>query len=187
MLENFVFHIIRKDVSSEGFPVTLEEAKSFLGINNNKEDNLLLSFIAICSEYAQWYIEKSLRKQTWVISYTIGNIPQKINLPFGPLINVLLVRCGNDADEQLSIVAANRYRVDILQSSITSLDVLDGTKIEITYESGYETAEHVPAQIKYGILHHVAVCYKNRDLTGKECLSFLKEIYLPFKDVKLIL
>ena len=187
MLENFVFHIIRRDAAHKHFPVTLEEAKSFLGINNDKEDDLLLSFIAICSEYAQWYIEKSLIKQTWVISYTIGNIPQKINLPFGPLIDVLLVRYGNGIDEQLSVVVANRYRVDILQSSITLLDVLNGTKIEITYESGYETAAHIPAQIKYGILHHVAVCYKNRDLTGKECLSFLKEIYMPFKDVKLIL
>ncbi|MEH0831430.1 phage head-tail connector protein [Anaplasma bovis] len=187
MLENFVFHIIRRDASGKEFPVTLEEVKSFLGINNNKENDLLLSLIAICSEYAQWYIEKSLIKQTWAISYTADNMPQKINLPFGPLIGVLLVKYGKDSDEQLSIVPANRYRVDILQSSITLLDVLDGTKIEITYRSGYETTEHIPVQIKYGILHHVAVCYKNRDLTGKECLSFLKEVYLPFKDVKLIL
>ncbi|WP_241760092.1 hypothetical protein [Anaplasma marginale] len=33
--------------------------------------------MSMSSEYAQWYIGQSLGRQTWVLSYSRGNIPKK--------------------------------------------------------------------------------------------------------------
>ncbi|MCU7611666.1 head-tail connector protein [Anaplasma capra] len=185
MLENPAFHVARK-APPTSFPVTLMEAKSFLGISNSNEDDLLTSLISMSSEYAQWYIEQSLSKQTWVLSYAGSSIPNKIYLPFGPIISVIYVKAASDASD-FDIIAAERYLVNNPQSNIVFPATLGATRMEIAYEAGYTDAKHVPMQIKNGILHHVAVSYKRRDAITVEHLTFIKEIYTPFREVKLVL
>ena len=68
MLENSAFNVVREHPLEE-FPVTLEDAKSFLGIDNNREDNLIKNLISISTEYAQWFMEKSLTKQTLLLRF----------------------------------------------------------------------------------------------------------------------
>ncbi|MFV9838912.1 MAG: phage head-tail connector protein [Aaplasma endosymbiont of Hyalomma asiaticum] len=69
MLENTAFSVIREHPLKE-FPVTLEDAKSFLGINNDREDDLIKNLISISTEYAQWFMEKSLTKQTLLLRFS---------------------------------------------------------------------------------------------------------------------
>ncbi|WCR53894.1 MAG: hypothetical protein PG981_000916 [Wolbachia endosymbiont of Ctenocephalides orientis wCori] len=40
-------------------PVTLEEVKSFLRIENNQDDQLISSLISMATDYAEWHIERS--------------------------------------------------------------------------------------------------------------------------------
>ena len=185
MLANPASHVVRKAPPTD-FPVTLTEVKSFLGINNNNEDGLLTNIISISSEYAQWYIEQSLSRQTWVLSYGGGNIPKKIFLPFGPIVSVVSVRVATQ-NTALRTVAKEEYFVDSLQSSVVVCTATGATKTEIVYEAGYADARDIPTQIKHGILHHVAVAYKRRDSMTVEHLAFIKEIYAPFREVRLVL
>ncbi|WP_447582043.1 head-tail connector protein [Anaplasma marginale] len=184
MLANPAFHVVRK-APPTSFPVTLTEVKSFLGINNNSEDGLLTNIISMSSEYAQWYIGQSLGRQTWVLSYSRGNIPKKIYLPFGPVVSVVSVSVATQ-NTSLRSVTRKEYSIDNLQSSVVYA-AIGATKIEIVYEAGYADTRDIPTQIKHGILHHVAVAYKRRDSMTVEHLAFIKEIYMPFREVRLVL
>ncbi|UQD54670.1 phage head-tail connector protein [Anaplasma phagocytophilum] len=185
MMENSVFQILRKSSSKE-FPVSLEDAKLFLGINNNKEDALLRNLISISTEYAQWYIERSLMQQTWQLSYSGEVVPKKIYLPFGPLISVTSVNTTSAWNEKVTI-KSNNYCVDMLRSSIELSSCLDSVRVEIVYSAGYLAPEIIPAQVRHGILHHTAISYKNRSNVDIKHMTFLKEMYLPFRELKLVL
>ncbi|MGN7678657.1 MAG: head-tail connector protein [Anaplasma sp.] len=185
MFENSVFHISRR-TPPLGFPVTLKEVRSFLEIHNNKEDELLASLIAIAAEYAQWYIEQSLSRQTWLLSCAGNNIPKKICLPFGPVISVTsVVTTGTYG--AVNILEKGKYLLDVSRSSITLSSMSNVAKIDIVYDAGYADAKDVPMQIKCGILHHIAIAYKRRDEMRVGHLTFIKEIYSPFREVKLVL
>ncbi|ACZ49291.1 hypothetical protein ACIS_00733 [Anaplasma centrale str. Israel] len=185
MLVNSAFHVTRKALPTD-FPVTLTEVKSFLGINNNNEDSLLTDIISMSSEYAQWYIERSLGKQIWVLSYSGSNIPQKIYLPFGPVVSVISVGIVAH-NATLRTISDKEYSVDSLRSSIVFPTAIRTSGIEIVYEAGYVDVRDIPMQIRHGILHHVAVAYKRRDSMTVEQLAFIKEIYTPFREVRLVL
>ncbi|MGN7661562.1 MAG: head-tail connector protein [Anaplasma sp.] len=185
MFENSVFRILRK-TPPLGFPVTLKEVRSFLEIRNDKDDDLLLSLVSIAAEYAQWYIEQSLSKQTWLLSCAGDNIPKKICLPFGPVIAVTsVVTTGIYGD--VGILEKEKYLLDISRSSIIFSSMLNVAKIDIVYDAGYTDAKDVPMQIKCGMLHHIAIAYKRRDAMKVGHLTFIKEIYSPFREVKLVL
>ncbi|KJV68851.1 head-tail connector protein [Candidatus Neoehrlichia procyonis] len=183
MLQNSMLHIIRKTLPKV-FPITLLEAKSFLRIRHNTDDDLIMNLIAISSEYAQWYMEKSLMKQQWQLS-CYGSIPQKLQLPFNPIINILSVKIIN-SDHSETIVPTRNYYIDLYQSSITFNSIMYVNRIDIIYEAGYST-DIIPMQIKHGILHHVAISYKNRESETINSLNFIKDMYSPFRELKLVL
>ncbi|CAH58115.1 phage head-tail connector protein [Ehrlichia ruminantium] len=184
MLESSMLCITRKS-NPISLPITLLEVKSFLRVNNNTDDELINNLISIASEYAQWYIEKSLTKQLWQISCS-GYIPRKIQLPFNPIIKVNYVKIIhiNDIEE---LIDERYYHVDIVQSHILLHTQNNVNRIEILYEAGYTDTSLIPAQIKHGILHHVAVAYKNRESENTNLLTFIKDIYSPFRELKLVL
>ncbi|QGR03382.1 hypothetical protein EDL79_02135 [Ehrlichia ruminantium] len=184
MLESSILCITRKSTPMSS-PITLSEAKSFLRINNNADDKLINNLIAIASEYAQWYIEKSLMRQIWQISCN-GHIPRKIQLPFNPIIKVNYVKIihTNGSEE---LIDKKQYYVDTALSHILFHTQANVNRIEILYEAGYTDTSLIPAQIKHGILHHVAVAYKNRESENTNLLTFIKDIYSPFRELKLVL
>lgn len=56
---------VQRESKPKSFPVTLKEVKSFLRIENDQDDELILVLIDMATEYAEWHMEKSLMKQTW--------------------------------------------------------------------------------------------------------------------------
>ncbi|MGN7619213.1 MAG: head-tail connector protein [Ehrlichia sp.] len=184
MLESSMLCITRK-VLPVSLPISLSEVKSFLRVNNNKDDELINNLITMASEYAQWYIEKSLMKQTWQISCS-RYIPGKIQLLFNPIIKVNHVKIINMTGQE-TIVDPKYYHVDTELSYISFYNQTNVNRIEILYEAGHINNSLIPAQIKHGILYHVAISYKNRESENINNLTFIKSIYSPFRELKLVL
>ena len=180
MFKNSAFNVVREQPLVE-FPVTLEDAKSFLGINNDREDNFIKNLISISTEYAQWFMEKSLTKQTLHLSYSGEVIPRKIPLPFGPIISVKSVRAHTQS------IDSKNYFLDSVRNNLVFLVCIRSTQVNIIYNAGYEQVSSIPAQVKYGILHHTAISYKNRNWIDVKHISFLKELYFPFRELRLVL
>jgi hypothetical protein len=156
------------------FPVTLEEVKSFLRIENDQGDKLISSFIFMATDYAQWHMEKSLVKQTWQVSYE-GYIPRRIYLRYGPVNKIIL---ATDKNQKLSYYFSN------VGSYIEFLNYLNITRANVVYEAGYDS---VPEQMKLGIMQHVSSLYKNREPGVSSHLSEVKKVYSPFREPKVVL
>ncbi|WP_264723201.1 head-tail connector protein [Wolbachia endosymbiont (group A) of Sphecodes monilicornis] len=80
---------VQRKSKPESFPVTLEEVKSFLRIENDQDDKLISDLIFMATDYAEWHMEKSLVKQTWQVSYE-DYVPRRIYLSYGPVSKIVL-------------------------------------------------------------------------------------------------
>lgn len=171
---------VQRKSKSEPFPVTLEGVKLFLRVENNQDDDLILSLIAMATEYAEWHMEKSLMKQTWQVSYE-GYIPHRIYLSYGPIkeiISATAITSTNKEKQEIKYYFSNIGSYVEFQSS-------PNTKmVDVTYEAGYDI---VPEQIKLGIIKHVSALYKNRESDIGSYLSEIKKVYLPFRNPRVIL
>ncbi len=184
MLQNSTIHFLRKSAPTTS-PVSLSMVKSFLRVENNQDDDLISNLISIATEYAEWYMEKSLMQQKWQIS-CIGYIPRKIQLIFCPLIQVESVKTVLRNGSEITI-NKELYYIDMVGSYIEFYSYFNVQRLDIIYEAGYLDANLIPAQIKHGIAHHVAIAYKNREAENNNSLAIVREIYSPFREVKIIL
>lgn len=165
---------IQRKSKPKSFPVTLGEVKSFLRIENDQDDKLILSFIFMATDYAQWHMEKSLVKQTWQVSYE-GYVPRRIYLSYGPVNKRIL---ATDKNRKLS------YYFSDIGSYIEFFNYLNIIRADVVYEAGYDS---VPEQIKLGIMQHVSALYKNRESEVSSHLSEVKKVYSPFREPKVVL
>ncbi|MFV9839240.1 MAG: hypothetical protein AB8U44_04440, partial [Aaplasma endosymbiont of Hyalomma asiaticum] len=126
--------------------------------------------------------EKSLTKQTLLLRFSGEVMPRKIPLPFGPIISITSVKVNSRS------VDTRNYFLDSVRNNLIFLSCMNAiTHLDITYDAGYKEISLIPAQVKYGILHHTAISYKNRNWIDVKHISFLKDIYLPFRELRLVL
>ena len=181
MIKSSTFYVTRKSPSSS-WPVSLLEIKQFLRIEHSLEDALLSNLLSIATEYAEWYMEKSLMPQKWQVSY-IRNIPQRIQIPFSPIINVEEVNMITFG-YNVNTIPKDQYFIDDICSCIVLSRSISAYRLDIIYQAGYQDISLIPAQIKEGIMHHVANSYKNRESSS---LDAVKDFYEPFCSLKLVL
>lgn len=184
MLQNSTIYLTRKSAPVT-YPVSLSMVKSFLRVENNQDDDLISNLVSIATEYAEWYMEKSLMRQKWQIS-CIGYIPRKIQLIFGPLIGVESVKTVFRNNDE-TVVNQDLYYVDMIGSYIEFYSYFNVRRLDVIYEAGHLDANLIPAQIKHGIAYHVAIAYKNREAENSSSLAIVREIYSPFREVKVVL
>uniref|UniRef100_A0A1A9VK03 Uncharacterized protein n=1 Tax=Glossina austeni TaxID=7395 RepID=A0A1A9VK03_GLOAU len=124
-------HVQRKS-KPESFPVTLEEVKSFLRIENDQDDKLISDLIFMATDYAEWHMEKSLVKQTWQVSYE-DYVPRRIYLSYGPV-----------------------------RSYIELFNYLNVTRADIVYEAGYDSVpEQIKLDSMFAIIRHINLVLKS--------------------------
>ncbi|WCR59550.1 MAG: hypothetical protein PG978_000986 [Wolbachia endosymbiont of Ctenocephalides felis wCfeF] len=172
-------HVQRKS-KSKSLPVTLEEVKSFLRVENDQDDKLISSLISVATDYAEWYTEKSLVKQTWQVSYE-DYIPHRIYLSYGPVRIIMSVTATISKNQEEKIL---KYYFSNVGGYIEFLSHLNAIRVDVVYEAGYD---NVPEQIKLGIMQHVSALYKNRESEVKSYLSEVKGVYSPFREPRVVL
>ncbi|MDG7055761.1 MAG: head-tail connector protein [Wolbachia endosymbiont of Menacanthus eurysternus] len=172
-------HVQRKS-KSKSLPVTLEEVKSFLRVENYQDDKLISSLISVATDYAEWYTEKSLVKQTWQVSYE-DYIPHRIYLNYGPVRIIMSVTATMSKNQEKR---TPRYYFSDVGGYIEFFSHLNAIRVDVVYEAGYD---NVPEQIKLGIMQHVSALYKNRESEVKSYLSEVKGVYSPFREPRVVL
>jgi len=155
-------------------PITVEEAKIFLRIDSDEEDELLSSLISAARLYAEKYTARSFITQTWEIKTHV--IANKLYLPYPPVQRIDSITVNGEA------LPDNRYALlpeDILYV-ITPVYTTKADGIAITYAAGYgNTAEDVPRDIRQAILITVAGLYENRESGGVSAEA--KELLKPYR------
>ena len=161
-------------------PVSLSDMKSFLRVDYNDDDDLILSMIKAVRKQCENFTGRSLIEQNY--SLFLDNIDRNaIQLPKQPLISVLNVKVY-DRDDMASVLSSDNYNVDligglvVLKTGVNS--VRDYNGIEIEFTSGYGVlAEDVPNDLVEGIKRSVSYLYENRG-DDKDISNYSKAINL---------
>lgn len=167
-------------------PVTLEEAKEYLGITDSGLDNQVLSFLTSVRTSVEMFLGMSLITQTWQMffdnfpTYARGLVlfhPVIIEIPKNPLQSVTSIK-HYDKDDVATLIASTQYQVATYSAtnpwegriafkdtftlpSPTNLRDLDA--LEIEFVAGYGTSKDVPEAIKSAILQESGYRYNNKD------------------------
>ena len=134
------------DLSVE--PVTLQEAKDYMRISSDSENDLIEELITSARERIEKFTGLSLGEKTLRAYWFYYHVPQEI--PYGPVTLIESVVDDNDV--------ALEYTARGLQYKVLEAYSTQGLVIE--YEAGFAVA---PKGLKLAILKQVSTDYENRE------------------------
>ena len=174
-------------------PIDIDQAKLFLKIEADDEDDLIEALIAAARMNVERYLNRSLMPQTRTLTITEATNVCSFQL-VNPLIDVVSVKTVDEAGIETTL-SESSYTVNVplgkvyLRVGTTPLTVVGGEKIVIEYTSGYGTGspistDDVPQAIRQGILHVIAHGYEHRETN--EPIPPAAFVFLnPFRSVPL--
>ena len=142
--------IVRETTTTE--PVTLEEAKNYLRINNTQDDTLIQSMITNARRQAEIYINSDIVPKERIVHYDTLN--EDINLYYAPVASVDTVTIDG-----VAATLDDEYELVGLDNPLFRLANQYGEKVQITYT----TAGRPAADIKIGVLCYLASLYYQRE------------------------
>lgn len=134
------------DLVSE--PVTLQEAKDYMRISSDAEDDLIEELITSARERMEKYTGLSLGEKTLRTYWFYFHVPTEI--PYGPVTDIISVVDDNDVELE--------YTARGLQYKVLEAYSTQGVLIE--YQAGFAV---VPKGLKLAILKQVSTDYENRE------------------------
>lgn len=154
-------------------PVTLDEAKLHLRVDNDDENTLIEALIKAAREYAEVFQNRAYITQTWEL--WLDNWPKwaeypYFRLPRSPLQTVESIKYY-DSDGGEHVVTdyivddiSEPARVIPAGDSWPNVSLRKANGIAITFKAGYgDDAASVPASIKQALLLLVGHWYENRE------------------------
>ena len=134
------------DLSVE--PVTLQEAKDYMRISSDAENDLIEELITSARERVEKFTGLSLGQKTLKAYWLYFHTPAEI--PYGPITLINSVVDDNDVELQ--------YTARGLQYKV--LEAYSTVGLTIEYEAGFAVA---PKGLKLAILKQVSTDYENRE------------------------
>lgn len=156
----------------------INQVKSFLKIEYNIDDNLIITLIRAATEACENYTGLALINQEWLIQYS-DIATHKIELPIRPVqtIKQIIVKYHDGS----SFKFGNQHFSldnDHILLHITPI----AEQIDIVCKCGYgSNSAAIPAQLTSILLEHVAYLYEKRGMRE----SFNLKRYDIFKRVKI--
>lgn len=191
-------------------PVTLQEVKEYLRLEDSLDERNLQPIIESARRYAEEYLNRSLMSQTLVLEIdTLSDIDEPlwegvrtgpymnshknyIVLPKPPVTSVTSIITYDDADTATTF-AASRYYVDssrepariVLRTGETFPTALRvANAIKVTYVAGHASPYNIPEPVRMGILQHIAYLYEHRGDMYSPVSSMppmMKTLYAPYR------
>ena len=156
-------------------PITLNEAKLHLRVNNTLEDSLITNLIVVARQWVENYTWRPLMTQTFDVVYdTLDSKELIINK--SPIQSVTSFKyIDQNGVEQ--ILDTSKYVVDLLgQPGRIKLDSIPNTKdtlnaYKIRIVCGYANAAAVPQLHKSAMLLLIGHLYENKQQVQSQALS----------------
>ncbi|MDR0968397.1 MAG: head-tail connector protein [Holosporaceae bacterium] len=160
--------------------VTLGEAKNYLRIDHDFDDNLILNLIKSTREAIETTIQKSIVKQTWeykldresVSNFKPGNSSypnifcgvMRIPLPKPPIMKIILVEIDDrEIDPKKYSLETINERFCLCLNDPKLFQNKRKISVRIIYETGIsEDPENIPYQLKLANLMLVANAFQER-------------------------
>jgi uncharacterized phiE125 gp8 family phage protein len=177
-------------------PVTLDDAKHWLKLDTEDEDDLVQTLISAARLMIEAASGNLLIDQTWRIVLDAWPVNGRVRLPISPLRAIVAARVYG-ADGQPVPLAANALAIEagaeppvlvVAAAVATPGRLTQGIEIDVQAGHGPLPAA-VPAPIRQAILRLVACWYENRgDVMGGAATSLPRDIMAliaPYRRVRL--
>lgn len=169
---SFDYSSIDLSTAATDEPLTLDEVKLHLRVDDNAEDSNILTLMRGSREYIEEATRRALLTQTWAQYYDGPLFPRSFRLAKPPLQSVGSIKyIDNDGSEQT--VSSAIYTVDITTEPARvylaynqswPTDVRDQPKsIYVTFTSGYASQALVPSPILQAMKLHISHYFENRE------------------------
>lgn len=175
--------------------ITLEDLKSFLRINNSKDDKLILALIKAARKTIEQFTNKVFLTQEQEFSVSgrdlnffqngeLNNSHIVINLPVSPIqkINSVVVRNGSDEiklDKFYLINTGSVYKA-VVDSNL----IYYSSFVKINYTAGFRAIENVPEPLKVATIMLVNDLYTAKESSYKKGIrEGIESIIRPYKAV----
>jgi hypothetical protein len=186
--------------------ITLDEAKNYLRIDHDFDDNLILSFIKSTREAMESIIQKSIMKQIWEYKLYNSSISDfdfiesdypsifsgtmKITLPKPPIIKIISVAIDNKelSSGKYSLGKINNKFCLCINSKKFLSDGRRKISIDIVYEAGIaDCVENIPYQLKLANLMLVANAFQERYSYRQNSVisQGVKQLLEPFLNLRI--
>lgn len=155
--------------------ITLKQAKKYLHVDHDQDNQLIEEMIETALVSAENYIGLNLRQASFKISL-FNRLPSIIKIIHRPISAISQFKITKPNGEVIHLTK-NNY---ILESENIKLGHYYAIKkAEITYQTGY-SQDQLPAPIKHGMLEHIAKLY---DLRGTDQILPLssKSMYQAYR------
>lgn len=163
-------------------PITVNEAKLHLRVDDAADDALIQALITSAREQCEHILGRSIMPQTWELVLDSFPADADIELLNPTIISITSVKYIDALTANEVTLAANQYALDkdnepgwlMPASGITWPATLDvANAVRIRYTAGYADAASVPASIKSWILLAIGVWHKNREAMAENTLMQL--------------
>ena len=157
-------------------PLTLNEVKLFLRVDDTTEDDLITSLITAARGLVEGHTWMPLISQIWAMQFDKDELNLLVwNINKAPLISVSSITYY-DSDNNIQTLAASSYEVDIYGSPArfrikTMPSVYDRMNaLQLNFVCGYANAAAVPQPIKQALYMIIGHLYENRQdvITGTQ-------------------
>lgn len=173
---------LRLETPPESEPLTLEQAKLYLRVDHDDEDDLITKLITVARQAAETYLRRSLLTQSWVVAFD-DYAPAEILLPRGPVQEITSVKIIAQDGGQ-TVVSAAAYYLSAGREKLCFSASPIGHIVEVLYVTGHADTEDIPEAILQGMLAHIASLYENRP--GSVALpAASRGLYNPYRAVSL--
>lgn len=149
-------------------PISLEEAKLFLRVDNSIEDNLITSLIKAARSKVESDTWRALITQTWKLSMNKDEVKIFTGLTKSPLQSVTHIKYF-DINAVQQTISTGDYQVNLLnEPAIIKLNAIPNMKdmmnaLEVQFVCGYGVASSVPDDLKTAMLQLIGHWYVHRE------------------------
>lgn len=133
-------------------PVTLQQAKDWLKVEVDDDDNLIEPLITAAREFCEDFIGQSLVERT--VTTRLRNDLGNIMLPYGP---VGVIVAAEDMDG--NTIASDAYTIDGVHTKNLRAPITNGGWVQFEYTAGYATC---PDKFITAIKNRLAFLYFER-------------------------
>ena len=163
--------------TSISVPVTLAEAKDFLRVVHNNDDNYITMLIKAMTWRIEDKAEIALSTQSITAEWAVAQ--SYVTLPRPPFVSVSGISYYNDSNVEVPITSSGYYVEGLTIATIRFKQTV-GARLRVTYTAGYGTATDIPDDLKQYILQLVFQEYNQRGSVTDDMIQTVAENFKSF-------
>jgi uncharacterized phiE125 gp8 family phage protein len=163
--------------TSISLPVSLDEAKDFLRVVHDNDDNYITMLIKAMTWRIEDKAEIALSTQSITAEWAVAQ--SYVTLPRPPFVSVSGIAYFNDANVEVPITASGYYVEGLTIATIRFKQTV-GKRLRVTYTAGYGSATDIPDDLKQYILQLVFQEYNQRGSVTDDMIQTVAENFKSF-------